>query len=159
MTGTPIIRFVKKADIQDLVRLCEQHAIFEKSEFDPKNKEEHLIKHLFSNTPSLYCLIVENEDKIIGYATYMKQFSTWDARYYIYMDCLFMKEASRGFGTGEKLIVKIKEHGRELGCSQMQWQTPEFNKRAMKFYDRIGANGKTKERYFLKINAPASNKK
>ncbi|MDC3133081.1 GNAT family N-acetyltransferase [Flavobacteriaceae bacterium] len=158
MTGVPIIRFVKKTDIDDLVRLCEQHAVFERSAFDPKNKEEDLITHLFSTTPSLHCLIVENKDKIIGYATYMKQFSTWDAGYYIYMDCLFIKEASRGYGLGEKLIDKIKSHGCELGCSQIQWQTPEFNKRAMKFYDRIGANGKTKERYFLKINTPKQTK-
>lgn len=154
----PIIRFIKKTDLEDLVRLCELHAIFEKSEYNSENKKQKLNKHLFNEKPSLFCLVVQKEDKIIGYTTYMKQFSTWDAGFYIYMDCLFLTEESRGFGIGEKLIDRIKQEGQKSLCSQIQWQTPLFNKRAMKFYNRIGAKSKTKERYFVKIKKPAQNK-
>ena len=107
--------------------------------------------HLFSEEPSLYCLIAEHENQLIGYATYMKQFSTWDCAYYIYMDCLFLSENARSFGIGVKLIDRIKIEGTKLACSHIQWQTPNFNIRAMKFYDRIGASSKSKERYFLTI--------
>ncbi|MEP5913610.1 MAG: GNAT family N-acetyltransferase, partial [Flavobacteriaceae bacterium] len=81
----------------------------------------------------------------------MKQFSTWDSDFYIYMDCLFMTEESRGFGIGEKLINKIKLEGVKNQCTHIQWQTPDFNKRAIKFYNRIGAESKSKERFFLKV--------
>ncbi len=81
----------------------------------------------------------------------MKQFSTWDAEHYIYMDCLFLNENWRGFSLGEKLVDIIKEEARKLGCSLIQWQTPDFNIRAIKFYNRIGATYKTKERFFLKL--------
>jgi L-amino acid N-acyltransferase YncA len=47
-----------------------------------------------------FCLVVEWNHKLAGYASYTKQFSTWDAFYYIYMDCLFLTEKSRGFGIG-----------------------------------------------------------
>ena len=147
--GEPKIRFVEKSDIDDLIRLCELHAIYEKSDFDSTNKSEQLSEHLFSEKPNLFCLVVEHLDTIIGYATYMRQFSTWDSDFYIYMDCLFLSEKSRGFGLGEKLINRIKQEGKKLQCNHIQWQTPEFNKRAMKFYKRIGAESKTKERYFL----------
>jgi GNAT superfamily N-acetyltransferase len=106
---------------------------------------------LFSNNPSLFCLVVEKDNQLIGYATYMKQFSTWDANHYIYMDCLFMTEESRGFGIGEKLINRIMKEAQKLECVLIQWQTPDFNKRAMKFYNRIGATQKSKERFFLTI--------
>ena len=145
----PIIRFIKRADLKDLVRLCELHAIFEKSEYDSKHKEEKLNKYLFSNNPSLYCLVVEKEDKVIGYATYMKQFSTWDADYYLYMDCLFMTEESRGFGIGERLIDRIKEEATKLNCNLIQWQTPNFNERAVKFYERTGAISKASTQQWL----------
>lgn len=147
----PKIRVVKKSDLEDLVRLCELHAIFEKSEYKSENKKQKLNEHLFSDQPSLYCLVVEHLDKIIGYATYMKQFSTWDSAFYLYMDCLFMTEESRGFGIGEKLIERIKQEAYKKECSHIQWQTPNFNKRAMKFYNRIGAKSKTKERFFLEF--------
>jgi GNAT superfamily N-acetyltransferase len=149
MTEAPKIRFAEKSDLEAVVRLCELHAIFEKCEYDSKNKAQELSEHLFSETPSLCCLVVELSGEIIGYATYMKQFSTWDASFYMYMDCLFMLEKSRGFGLGEKLIDRIKQEGIKNQCSHIQWQTPDFNARAMKFYDRIGAKSKTKERYFI----------
>ncbi len=151
MTGKSTIRFVQKRDLKELIHLCELHAIFEKSEYNAKSKEGKLDTYLFSDNPTLYCLVVEKDKKLIGYATLIRQFSTWDADFYIYMDCLFMTEESRGFGIGEKLIERIMEEGRKLGCSHIQWQTPDFNKRAIKFYDRIGAVGKSKERYSLEI--------
>jgi len=147
----PKVRFIEKSDLNDLIKLCELHAVFEQSEYNSKNKKQKLEKHLFSDKPTLFCFVVEHLDKIIGYATYMKQFSTWDSDFYIYMDCLFMTEESRGFGIGEKLIDRIKIEGIKNQCTHIQWQTPDFNKRAMKFYNRIGAESKTKERYFLKV--------
>ena len=147
----PKVRFIEKSDLNDLIKLCELHAVFEQSEYNSKNKKQKLEKHMFSDKPTLFCLVVEHLDKIIGYATYMKQFSTWDSDFYIYMDCLFMTEESRGFGIGEKLIDRIKIEGIKNQCTHIQWQTPDFNKRAMKFYNRIGAESKTKERYFLKV--------
>lgn len=147
----PEIRFVKKSDLEDLVRLCELHAIYEESDYDKTNKKEELSKHLFSERPTLHCLIIEHMNDIIGYATYMKQFSTWDSDFYIYMDCIFLTENSRGLGLGEEVVNRIKQEGKKLQCNHIQWQTPDFNKRAMKFYNRIGAVSKTKERYFLKV--------
>ena len=143
------LRFAIKSDLNNLVGLCERHAVFEQSEYDATNKKELLDSHLFKKDPSLFCLVVEYKKELIGYATYMKQFSTWDAEFYIYMDCLFMDDKFRGFGIGEELVNRIKKETKENGCSHIQWQTPEFNKRAMKFYDRIGAQSKSKARYFL----------
>lgn len=151
MSSKPIIRFAKEEDIPQLVNLCKQHAEFEKSDYNQEGKQEDLNAALFQNPKQLYCLVVELENNLIGYATYMKQYSTWDANHYIYMDCLFLNEASRGFGIGEKLVDRIKEKSRTLNCTLIQWQTPEFNVRAMKFYERIGAQPKPKVRYFLGV--------
>ena len=95
--------------------------------------------------------MVEWKHKLVGYDSYTKQFSTWDASYYIYMDCLFITEKLRGFGIGEKIVERIKQESQKLNCNTVQWQTPEFNTRAMKFYNRLGGISKTKERYFLNI--------
>ena len=151
MKKEPIIRFVEKRDLQELFVLCQLHAIFEKSQYHPKGKAEGLENYLFSENPPLFCLVVEWNHKLVGYASYTKQFSTWDASYYIYMDCLFLTEKSRGFGIGEKIVEIIKQESQKLNCNTVQWRTPEFNTRAMKFYNRLGGISKTKERYFLNI--------
>ena len=134
-----------------MVCLCKLHASFEKSKYNPHMKEEKLVQHLFATSPSLFALVVEKNKNLIGYATYMKQFSTWDAENYIYLDCLFLDERSRGLGIGKKIMQRIQEERQKLDCSLMQWQTPKFNKRAIKFYHTIGATKKSKERFFLNI--------
>ena len=145
------IRFAESKDIEQIIGLCSLHAAFEKSEYEVSGKSEKIGKDLFSEFPKLYCLVVESEDDLLGYATYMKQYATWNACEYIYMDCLFIKEFARGRGLGEKLVNRIKQEGKKLGCDLIQWQTPDFNIRAMKFYRRIGAISKSKERFFLKL--------
>ena len=145
------IRFAESKDINQIIDLCELHAIYEKSPYSKDGKAEKLATNLFSESPKLYCLVVENEEQLIGYATYMKQYATWEACKYIYMDCLFVLDNVRSLGIGENLIRKIQEEGRKLGCDLIQWQTPKFNTRAMSFYYRIGALSKSKERFFLNI--------
>ena len=149
--AVPKIRFAERSDLEALVQLCKLHAIYEQRDYNSTNKKNKLQEHLFSKKTSLYCLVVEYLGKIIGYATYMKQFSTWDADFYLYMDCLFITAASRGSGIGEKLILEIKSEAKKLNCTTIQWQTPKFNTRAIKFYDRIGGTSTTKERYLLKL--------
>ncbi|MEQ8238253.1 MAG: GNAT family N-acetyltransferase [Cyclobacteriaceae bacterium] len=143
------IRFATIEDIQAIVTLCEEHANYEQADYDPNGKEEGLTRDLFSGNPKLFCLVVANENMLLGYATYMKQYATWDAAEYVYMDCLFVMEKYRSQGLGEQLIDQIKKESQRLGCTLIQWQTPSFNTRAMKFYNRIGAFSKTKERFFL----------
>ena len=81
----------------------------------------------------------------------MKQFSTWDANFYIYLDCLYLKENTRGKGLGKMIMEKIKEYGKSNNCNIIQWQTPDFNKKAITFYNKIGGKSKSKERFYLDI--------
>jgi len=145
------IRFAEVKDLPQIIRLCKAHAAFEECDYTSKNKETQLEKSLFTNPVKLYCLVVAQEELLLGYATYMTQYATWDASEYIYMDCLFLAEGARSLGIGEKLIHTIKEEGKKLHCNHIQWQTPDFNTRAIKFYNRIGAFSKNKERFFLTI--------
>jgi len=144
------IRFAIREDIHQIVTLCRMHADHEKTNFDIINKDSLLSKHLFDDI-SLKCLVVEIASEIVGYATFMKQFSTWEADFYLYLDCLFLKEEMRGKGIGALLMDKIKDYAQAEGCTIIQWQTPDFNKKAIQFYQKIGATSKTKERFFLDI--------
>lgn len=146
------IRPAKPADIQEIIRLCAEHADYEKAEYSPEGKAEKLAGFLFAETPRLYCLLAENPDGVVGYATYMQEFSTWDAGLFIHLDCLFVRPAARSLGIGEKLVQALVEHAQTLGCEQIQWQTPEWNERAITFYYRIGATSKPKLRMYLDPN-------
>ncbi|MGY0425401.1 MAG: N-acetyltransferase family protein [Polaribacter sp.] len=144
------IRFAEKQDVKQIVKLCKLHATYEKTAFDITNKEELLSKHLFDCSNNIKCLVVENDNKIVGYATFIKQFSTWDANFYIYLDCLYFRETFRGKGLGTEIMNKIKEYAISENCKIIQWQTPDFNEKAITFYQKLGAESKTKERFSWK---------
>ncbi|MBN4081039.1 GNAT family N-acetyltransferase [Caldithrix abyssi] len=147
------IRYAEKNDIEQIVNLCKEHATYEKSKFNSKNKLELLSNYLFSTKEILKCIVVEKNNQIVGYATFMKQFSTWEANFYVYLDCLFLKEEARGKGVGREMMNQIQEYAKTENCETLhiQWQTPSFNKDAIAFYERIGAKPKTKERFFWKV--------
>ena len=64
------IRFVKKSDLDNVIQLCKLHADFEKAFYSIENKVSLLENALFfTNKSGLYCLVVEKENKLIGYAT------------------------------------------------------------------------------------------
>lgn len=143
-----LIRKANPTDIIEIVRLCEEHAEYEQAEYISDGKADRLLKYIFSDEAPLYCLIVENESGIIGYATYMFEFSTWDARFYTHMDCLYIRTAYRNNGIGLALINEIATQSHLKGINLIQWQTPISNERAIKFYHRIGAISKPKLRLF-----------
>ncbi|WET00752.1 GNAT family N-acetyltransferase [Flavobacterium sp. YJ01] len=145
------IRNCEITDLPKLVVLCQKHAEFEKAEYAPEGKEESLKKALFGENPQLFCLVVATKETIVGYASYTFDFSTWNASTFLYMDCLFLEEETRGLGIGEILIEKLKEIGTQKNCVNIQWQTPQFNERAIKFYNRLGAKGKDKVRFTLTL--------
>lgn len=142
------IRNCEIADVPKLVVLCQKHAEFERADYSPEGKEEGLRKALFGEEPKLYCLVVATKETIVGYVSYNFTYSTWSAADFLYMDCLFLEESARNFGIGEVLINKLKEIAKNNNCVNMQWRTPQFNERAIKFYQRIGAKGKDKVCFF-----------
>lgn len=137
MSESIALRNIKKHEIGALVSLCKKHALYEQTLFTCKNKKERLTEALFQTNAPLFCLVVAYEDKLIGYMTFMKQFSTWDASSYLYMDCLFIEETYRGLGIGKQLLERLKEEAKRLKCDTIQFQTPLFNTHAINFYKKM----------------------
>jgi len=143
------IRKATPLDLPELVALCAEHAAFERSEFDPAGKEDALHHMLFALSARLHCLVAEEGGELIGYATFSVECSTWDADYYMHMDCLFLRPRARNKGIGRMLMQAIAKQGLEQGVKRMQWQTPSFNADAIRFYERLGPVKKEKFRLFL----------
>ena len=143
----------EKDQINQIIDLCALHAAYENSEYERYGKAEKLSISLFCESPKLQSRVAEIEGKYIGYIVWMKQYSTWDASEYYYMDCLFLDENYRGNGIGEALVNRMKKEANDENITMVQWQTPDFNERAIKFYRRIGATSLSKERFFLEMTS------
>lgn len=145
------IRSCIPSDLEKLMVLIEKHTTFEKAAFTKEGKQERLKLALFGEHAPLNCIVAEVGGHVIGYATYTFDYSTWDAGRFIYLDCLYLEDDYRSYGIGQVLMEKVKAAGEARGCVNMQWQTPDFNERAIKFYKRIGGLGKNKVRFTLPL--------
>ena len=143
------LRAANEQDIDSIIDLCEQHARFENCNYDRTGKADKLCYHLFRANATIKCIVVETTRGIEGYATFMHEFSTWEAAYYMHMDCLYLKPELRGKGIGRKIVELIYTAASSAGCVNVQWQTPEDNYEAIGFYRKMNAAPKQKVRFYL----------
>ena len=140
---------VSEADFCTVKRIAASHSEFEQANYDSTGKECLLKKALFSDRPKLFCSVIESSNKLQGYFTYTFDYSTWDAHAFLYLDCLYLEPEFRGYKIGEIVFDKLIEIAKHNQCVTIEWQTPIFNERAIKFYNRIGGTGKEKVRFFI----------
>lgn len=142
------LRKVAEGELSRLVHLMEAHADFEQADFNYTHQEQRLKEKMFDTKDPLYCFVAAHKDTLVGYATCIRQYTSWEANYYLYVDCLYFDDAYRGMGLGYKMMQLIKEVAQQLKCEIIQWQTPAFNELAVRFYQKIGASSKSKERFY-----------
>ncbi|MFD7627647.1 GNAT family N-acetyltransferase [Streptomyces sp. NPDC059851] len=156
MDHVPVVRPARPEDLPRLVELVHEHVAYEKSAPRPPGLADRLGPRLFAEDAQAWVLLAEDPDgRVVGYAACSAEFTFWDARHYLHMDCLYLAEEARGHGLGAALMDGVAALARERGLDQVQWQTPDWNEGAIRFYDRLGADGLAKRRYAWSV-APAA---
>lgn len=140
-------------DVGTIVVLCAEHAQYERAAYDRVGKAALLERVLSEESSRLRVWLAETNEEVIGYVTATSEFSTWSASEFLYMDCLFVREGCRGMGVGAALLATLVEFAREQGYAEVQWQTPDWNTEAERFYRREGALAQRKLRFSLAIGA------
>jgi GNAT superfamily N-acetyltransferase len=147
-----VVRRVSRRDLAALVVMCGEHAQYERAPHAPAGMAERLARALFATPPRLHAWVAEASGELLGYATATVEFSTWQARDFLHMDCLFVREGRRGDGIGVSLLAAVIVAARCAGCAEIQWQTPDWNTDAARFYRRAGAIEKPKRRFSLQLD-------
>ena len=139
------IRMATGNDQAALLVLMQEHATFEGHPL--KISQHHRRLNNLESLPITLFVVCSNE-KLVGYISMIKQFSSWEMDYYLYLDCLYLSEEARGLGIGSKLMEKLKVYAVKSGLNRIEWQTPIDNFNAIEFYHKLGAVKKSKQRFF-----------
>lgn len=138
-------------DAAALATLCAEHAAFERIAYEPMGHAERLRQGLAEGRVQIW--LAQGQEALLGYAAVSVDFSTISARPYLHLDCLYLREAARSQGIGQRLMQAVEAAGLQAGCREMQWQTPAWNSGAIRFYERIGARALPKQRFFRALPA------
>lgn len=133
-----IVRAVPQ-DCEVILELIKDLAEYEKAPHEVKATVEDLRQTLFSSQPSAFCDLVKVKGETVGFALWFLNYSTWQGKYGIYLEDLFIKPEFRGLGFGKSLLRHLARICVEKGYGRLQWWVLDWNKPAIDFYLSLGA--------------------
>ena len=134
-----IIRKAKKTDFDKIAVLISELANFEKLDPPEKKAEKRLFKDAFGKKPSFRVLVAVHEKEIAGYAFYFFSYSSFLARKTLYLEDIFITETKRKLGIGKLFFNKLNKIAKKEKCGRMEWCVLDWNKKAIDFYNKLGA--------------------
>jgi GNAT superfamily N-acetyltransferase len=137
-----LIRPATAADLPAIVGLITELAVFEKLEHLVVVTPESLRPHLFGDRPAAECVVGETgaePGRVVAFALFFHNFSTFLGRPGLYLEDLYVQPAHRGTGLGRALLQHLAALAVQRGCGRFEWSVLDWNERAIRFYEGMGA--------------------
>jgi GNAT superfamily N-acetyltransferase len=134
-----MIRPATEADVPAIDKLIRDLAEYERLSHAVALDEARLREHLFGPRPFAEVLLVEDTGKIVGFALFFHNFSTFLAKPGIYLEDLFVEPDQRGKGYGKALLQAIAKLAVKRGCGRLEWSVLDWNEPSIHFYQSLGA--------------------
>jgi GNAT superfamily N-acetyltransferase len=132
------IRRARRADAPAFLRLLVALAEFEKLQPPSPAARWRIVRDIFERK-LINLLLAVREGKPIGYALHFFTYSSFLARPTLYLEDLFVLSEFRGSGVGKSLFMRCVGEASKKGCGRMEWSVLTWNKKAMRFYEDLGA--------------------
>lgn len=137
------LRAAEPRDVPALVGLITELAEFEHLTHLLEVTPEKLAPHLFGPRPAAECWVAELTPAAGGglaaFALAFTNFSTFLARPGLYLEDLYVQPAHRGRGLGRALLRHLGRVAVQRGCGRFEWSVLDWNTRAIRFYEGMGA--------------------
>jgi GNAT superfamily N-acetyltransferase len=134
----PVVRRARAEDGPRIIALDRELARFEKLRPPDDEEAARLLSWIFEST-KLEALVAELEGAIEGVALFYEGLGTFRARPFLYLEDLVVSEAARSRGVGEALMAALAREAVARNALRLEWVVLDWNDRAMRFYDRLGA--------------------
>ncbi|MBN1830646.1 MAG: GNAT family N-acetyltransferase [Deltaproteobacteria bacterium] len=129
----------KREDLPRVLELMRGLAEFEKLLDEFRVTEALLERYLFNRDPVAELLVGCIGEEIHGYALFFHNFSSFQGRQGIFLEDVYVEPPSRGKGLGKALFVEVMRIARARECRRSEWVVLDWNQRAKKFYESLGA--------------------
>jgi GNAT superfamily N-acetyltransferase len=133
------VRIAEPEDITNLTELMYEYIVgFYQNPAPLINNIHHLIRTLFDKQQGIQ-FVVEDNDRLVGFATLYFTFSTMKAEKIAVMNDLFVTEPYRDTELESQLFLACKNYCINQGYANMTWITSINNTRAQSFFHTMNA--------------------
>lgn len=126
-------------DVPLILRLIGELADFERLTHEAVATEDDLRRALFGARPHAETAIARRGGEALGFALFFHSFSTFAGKPGIYLEDLYVRADARGLGVGTALLRHVARLACERGCARFEWSVLDWNRRAIDFYETLGA--------------------
>jgi GNAT superfamily N-acetyltransferase len=133
------IRAATPADVGAVHALMYELAEFEKLTHLFVGTTEGLADALFGARPSAEALVAEEGGRIVAYALFFHNYSTFLGRRGLYLEDLYVQPSQRGTGLGTAMLRALAAIAVERQCARFEWTVLDWNQPAISFYEKLGA--------------------
>jgi GNAT superfamily N-acetyltransferase len=133
------IRPAVPADVDSIFALMLELAEFEKLTHLFIATEAGVHDALFGARPSAEALVAVDAGKIVAYALFFHNFSTFLGKRGLYLEDLYVQPAMRGGGLGKQMLRALAALALERQCGRFEWTVLDWNQNAIDFYEKMGA--------------------
>jgi len=133
------LRAAEPRDLNAIVGLIRELAEFERLAHLVQVTPESLSPHLFGARPAAEAVVAERDGRIVAFALFFTNFSTFLGKPGLYLEDLYVQPAERGSGLGRALLEHLARLAVARGCGRFEWSVLDWNERAIGFYESMGA--------------------
>jgi len=134
------IRTAVPGDEHALFALIQALAEYEKLSHVVSGSAERLARDLFEPHPRVEALLVEADQRVVAFALYFHNYSTFLTKFGLYLEDIFVLPDYRGRGIGKALLSRVAKVACERGCGRLEWSVLDWNESAIGFYQSLGAS-------------------
>ena len=137
------IRRAEPKDAATIVRLARALAVYEHEPVERvRMTESDVLRDGFGENPRFEVLLAELGGRVVGFALFFENYSTWEGRPGIYVEDLFLEEPARGSGLGRELLAEIARIAQARGCVRIDLAVMDWNP-TRGFYEQLGLEQQT----------------
>ncbi len=134
-----LLRAAEPRDVPDIVALIRELADFEKLTHLVQVTPGSLLPQLFGARPAAEAVVAEVHGRVVGFALFFTNFSTFLGKPGLYLEDLYVQPAFRGQGVGAALLRHLAALANERDHGRFEWSVLDWNADAIRFYQRMGA--------------------
>jgi GNAT superfamily N-acetyltransferase len=114
----------------------------------------HVVSAILGPSSGVRVVTALDGGRVAGLATLSLLYPAPQERAQLFMKDLYVCEAWRGQGVGEKIMRFLAQYAVSMNCIRFDWTTERSNQGAMSFYERLGA-ARVEEKVYYRLEPEA----